>query len=193
MVERFLYAFLCIFSSIVSIACIHLFRRNAINSVPSCYFHESWQNYYFIIRPMMNFDNSTVSNRRGRSQGLNRMCLFYPHCTKPLPVFVRSSFYLHGLTFIPAWISNYIHYNVCYEITYPFQNFDGGISLNHPSDAIGQELRHSCAYNWPYRLGQVRNCNTWFSILEALFWEASYACLILAGWEVQVGRTIGIM
>ena len=26
---------------------------------------------------------------------------------------------------IPAWISNYIHYNVWDEITYPFLNFNG--------------------------------------------------------------------
>ena len=34
-------------------------------------------------------------------------------------------FYLHGLTWISAWISNYIHYNVWDEITYPFLNFNG--------------------------------------------------------------------
>ena len=34
-------------------------------------------------------------------------------------------FYLHELTLIPAWISNYIHYNVWDEITYPFLNFNG--------------------------------------------------------------------
>ena len=34
-------------------------------------------------------------------------------------------FYLHGLTLIPAWISNYIHYNMRDEITYPFLNFNG--------------------------------------------------------------------
>ena len=33
-------------------------------------------------------------------------------------------FYLHGLTLIPAWISNYTHYNVWDEITYPFLNFN---------------------------------------------------------------------
>ena len=30
-----------------------------------------------------------------------------------------------GLTLIPAWISNYIHYKVWGEITYPFPNFNG--------------------------------------------------------------------
>ena len=34
-------------------------------------------------------------------------------------------FYLHGLTLIPAWISNHTHYNVWDEITYPFLNFNG--------------------------------------------------------------------
>ena len=35
-----------------------------------------------------------------------------------------SPFYLHGLTLIPAWISNYIHYKMWDEITYPFLNFN---------------------------------------------------------------------
>ena len=30
----------------------------------------------------------------------------------------------HGLTLIPAWISNYIHYKLWDEITYPFLNFN---------------------------------------------------------------------
>ena len=34
-------------------------------------------------------------------------------------------FYWHSLTLIPAWISNYIHYKVWDEITYPFPNFNG--------------------------------------------------------------------
>ena len=34
-------------------------------------------------------------------------------------------FYKHGLTLIPAWISNYIHYKEWDEITYPFLNFNG--------------------------------------------------------------------
>ena len=36
-----------------------------------------------------------------------------------------SPFYLHGLTLIPAWISNYMPRKVCDEITYPFLNFNG--------------------------------------------------------------------
>ena len=34
-------------------------------------------------------------------------------------------FNLHGLTLIPAWISNYIHYKVWDEITFPFLNLNG--------------------------------------------------------------------
>ena len=34
-------------------------------------------------------------------------------------------FYSHGLTLIPALISNYVHYNMWGEITYPFPNFNG--------------------------------------------------------------------
>ena len=36
-----------------------------------------------------------------------------------------------GLTLIPAWISNYIHYKAWGEITYPFLNFNGvhGLTL----------------------------------------------------------------
>ena len=34
-------------------------------------------------------------------------------------------FYKHGLTLIPACISNYTHYEMRDEITYPFLNFNG--------------------------------------------------------------------
>ena len=30
----------------------------------------------------------------------------------------RGPFYQHGLTLIAAWITNYSHCKVCYEITY---------------------------------------------------------------------------
>ena len=38
-------------------------------------------------------------------------------------------FYLLGLTLIPAWISNHMHYKVWDEITYPFLNFNGATML----------------------------------------------------------------
>ena len=36
-----------------------------------------------------------------------------------------SPFYKHGLTLIPAWISNHMPSKVWDEITYPFLNFNG--------------------------------------------------------------------
>ena len=32
--------------------------------------------------------------------------------------------YLQGLTLVPAWMNNYIHYKVSDEITYLFLNFN---------------------------------------------------------------------
>ena len=37
-----------------------------------------------------------------------------------------SPFYWHGIALIPTWTSNFVHYLVWYEITYPFLNFNGG-------------------------------------------------------------------
>ena len=37
----------------------------------------------------------------------------------------RGAFYHHGLTLIPAWISNHMPRKVWAEITYPFANFNG--------------------------------------------------------------------
>ena len=37
----------------------------------------------------------------------------------------RGPFYKHGFTSIPTWISNYIHYKMWNEITYPLPNFNG--------------------------------------------------------------------
>ena len=51
-----------------------------------------------------------------RKQNLTFMILHY---------ITRGPFYQHGLTLIPAWISKYIHYKVCDEITYPSLNFNG--------------------------------------------------------------------
>ena len=38
---------------------------------------------------------------------------------------IRGTFHKRRLTLIPAWISNYTHYNVWDEITYSFLNFNG--------------------------------------------------------------------
>ena len=42
-----------------------------------------------------------------------------------LELSVRGQFYQHGLTLIPAWISNHIYFELWDEITYPFLNFNG--------------------------------------------------------------------
>ena len=52
----------------------------------------------------------------------NTCCEYLFYCQA---LYSRGHFYLHGLTLIPAWISNYIHYKVWDEITYPFLNFNG--------------------------------------------------------------------
>ena len=38
---------------------------------------------------------------------------------------ISDPFYSHGLTLIPAWISNHMPGKVWDEITYPFLNFNG--------------------------------------------------------------------
>ena len=48
---------------------------------------------------------------------------------KAYSVYLRNKmdwgpFYLHGLTVIPAWISNFTQNQVRYEISYPFPNFN---------------------------------------------------------------------
>ena len=40
------------------------------------------------------------------------------------PISPGASFYWHGLTLIPAWISNYIHYKVWDESIFPFPKFN---------------------------------------------------------------------
>ena len=38
---------------------------------------------------------------------------------------ISAPFYWHVLTLIPAWMSNYIQFKLCDEITYPSLNFNG--------------------------------------------------------------------
>ena len=54
-------------------------------------------------------------------------CRSPPHSTTSSPTSFNSCrpFYQHGLTLIPAWINNHIHYKEWDEITYPFLNFNG--------------------------------------------------------------------
>ena len=68
-----------------------------------------------------------------------------------------TSFYKHGLTLIPAWISNYTLYKMWYETTYPFDTLSMlGLKLNHVSK-IGP---------WGHRLTItfIKNYAMWFCI-----------------------------
>ena len=49
----------------------------------------------------------------------------YHGCWCPGTCVTRGLFYQHGLTLIPAWISNHMPGKVWDEITYPFLNFNG--------------------------------------------------------------------
>ena len=44
-----------------------------------------------------------------------------------IEVELSGPFNQHGLTLIPVLISNYIHYKMWYEITYPFLNFNSAV------------------------------------------------------------------
>ena len=45
--------------------------------------------------------------------------------------------YQDGLTLIPAWLNNYIHYEVWDKITYPFQYLNGYPFLKFNGCKIG--------------------------------------------------------
>ena len=53
------------------------------------------------------------------------MRLSYLYNGNPYTEKTSDPFHLHGLTLIPAWISNCIHYIVWDEITNPLLNFNG--------------------------------------------------------------------
>ena len=58
-------------------------------------------------------------------------------------------FYQHGLTWIPAWIDNYIHYKMLDEVICPFPNFKGTTidwSLGRISDFIPHCTGHVITY-----------------------------------------------
>ena len=62
-----------------------------------------------------------------------------------------ASFYLHGLTLIPAWVSNYInhsHHKGRYEITYSFPNFSTLEVCEGMNNSIQYFTGHAISY--PY-------------------------------------------
>ena len=59
------------------------------------------------------------------SFGCSRLSsLIYVNLDSIIYVYITMGpFHWHGLTLIAAWISNYIHYKMRYQIIYPFRNF----------------------------------------------------------------------
>ena len=53
--------------------------------------------------------------------------------------YCMQPFYLHGLTLIPEWISNYINHKVWDKVTYPFPN-GATLEVIHPA------LYRACDY-----------------------------------------------
>ena len=86
---------------------------------------------FFIIWRIWNYRiENTVLWSPGQWLELKPMGRFptfgeYPDSVVKFVLETRAHFYQHGLTLIPAWISNNIHYKVWDEITYPFLNFNG--------------------------------------------------------------------
>ena len=74
----------------------------------------------------MSYHNNVVLDRIGSVETFTKIKVVvlvnnYVH----VAMFGSGPFYQHGLTLIPAWICNHIHYKVWDEITYPFLNFNG--------------------------------------------------------------------
>ena len=80
-----------------------------------------WNNYYKIV-----YENTFYHKRLFKSSWWRCVMAFQCHLSfrslwKTTP---GGPFYKHGLTLIPAWISNYINYKVWDKITYPPSNFN---------------------------------------------------------------------
>ena len=55
--------------------------------------------------------------------GRDKSVILYVYCK--LTAALQGPLYYHGLTSIPAWMSNYMPGKVWDEIIYPFLNFNG--------------------------------------------------------------------
>ena len=70
-------------------------------------------------------------------------------------IVTENPFYYYGLTLIPVWISNYIHYKVWGEIADPFPNFNsvilkvgkGKVILSHTLLGMGLHIRAGFKFN----------------------------------------------
>ena len=76
--------------------------------------------------PILQSQNQDTIDYKASSMGNNVFFNRGQHCACFLaPLVPRGPFYKHGLTLIPAWISNYMPSKMWDEITYPFPNFNG--------------------------------------------------------------------
>ena len=91
----------------------------------------------FILKILF-YNLNSISNNQNVSQSMSKFWVILLHFTRRVDNFVVTGstawkwqhwlllhLYQHGLTLIPAWISNYTHYNRWNGITYPFLNFNG--------------------------------------------------------------------
>ena len=87
--------------------------------------------WFYIIRRRCNVILKTyVVPLSSRSR-----CKFRTSIIKPCHnVSIRDQSYWHDLTYIPAWMNEYIHCRSWDEITHPFPNFNGCIlnNVSHP-------------------------------------------------------------
>ena len=82
--------------------------------------------YTYIYITLCILDVGVIDKNCGVSELSLFMARFPAKCSQ-LNIVCRlkiclGHFYLHGLSLIPVWIRNYIHYNVWDEITYQFPN-----------------------------------------------------------------------
>ena len=120
------------------------------------------------------------------------------HCFRHLcyPLMYRCSsgyypFYIHGLTLLPAWISNHMPSKMWDEINHPFPNFNGGCTvevwewmsnlishfmmdeITYPSCDWSQTMLVNCALGGCigrcfYQRCELPHCwcNSWYSLLD---------------------------
>ena len=75
------------------------------------YEHNSWVKLYFLIQSLIDHYNTSLYKCHNGNVWIHMMCILWP-------------LLLMWFNFNHAWISNYFHYKVWDEITYPFLNFN---------------------------------------------------------------------
>ena len=97
-----------------------------------------------------------------------------------------SLFHQHGLTLIPAWISNHMVSEVRGEIAYPFLNFNGAIvEVCKISNFISHFIMDVITYTRGLKLNHIQHkCVDW---LWTLFLMHDMICIHPA-WSAKVTR-----